>query len=393
MSEQQASTGKVAKKAAKKSPPPKKSGGLAGVTAGSTAIATVGKEGAGLTYRGYDIYDLAEHATFEEVAYLLLYGKLPSKKELKAYKKRLMGMRKLPKALRDTLEKIPADTHPMDVMRTGCSLLGNLEPEGDFKNQHKAADRLLAAFPGILLYWYRYQHDKKKRINTATKEDSIAAHFLRLLHGKKPKSSHVRCMDVSLILYAEHEFNASTFASRVCAATLSDFYSAITAGIGTLRGPLHGGANEAAMELIEKFKTPQAADKGLRKMLAKKALVMGFGHRVYRESDPRNVVIKEWSRKLAKEAGDKRLYPVSETIEKVMWDEKHLFPNLDFYSATAYHFMGIPTALFTPIFVCSRLTGWAAHVMEQRGNNRLIRPSADYTGPESQKWVPIEKRK
>lgn len=369
----------------------KKTGGLAGVVAGSTAIATVGKEGAGLTYRGYDIYDLAEHATFEEVAYLLHYGALPDAKTLKSYRKRLMKLRKLPKALRNTLEIIPADTHPMDVLRTGCSLLGNLEPEGDFKNQAEVADRLLAAFPGILLYWHRF-HADGKRIKTESDESSIAGHFLRLLHGRKPKPDHVRCMDVSLILYAEHEFNASTFAARVCAATLSDFHSAITAGIGTLRGPLHGGANEAAMALIERFKTPAAADKGVRKMLVKKELIMGFGHRVYRDSDPRNTVIKEWAQRLSVETGDKRLYPVAEAIEKVMWDEKKLFPNLDFYSACTYHFMGIPTPLFTPIFVCSRTTGWAAHIMEQRANNKLIRPGADYTGPEKQRWVPLADR-
>ncbi|MCA1798409.1 MAG: 2-methylcitrate synthase [Xanthomonadaceae bacterium] len=369
----------------------KKTGGLAGITAGSTAIATVGKEGAGLTYRGYDIYDLAEHATFEEVAHLLHYGKLPNRKELNAYKKRLMGLRKLPKALRETLEKIPKTAHPMDVLRTGCSMLGNLEPEGDFKNQQKIADRLLAAFPGMLLYWYRF-HADGKQIKTESSEDSIAAHFLRLLHGKKAPASHIRCMDVSLILYAEHEFNASTFAARVCAATLSDIHSAITAGIGTLRGPLHGGANEAAMELIEKFKTPKAADAGIRKMLAQKALIMGFGHRVYRDADPRNIVIKAWARKLSEETGDKRLYPVAEVIERVMMEEKKLFANLDFYSACTYHFMGIPTPLFTPIFVCARTTGWAAHVMEQRANNKLIRPSADYTGPDKQAWVPVKDR-
>lgn len=373
-------------------PAKKKAGGLAGVTAGETAIATVGKEGAGLTYRGYDIEDLAEHADFEEVAYLLHYGKLPNKRELTAYRKRLAGMRKLPKALRDTLEKVPADSHPMDVLRTGCSLLGNLEPEGDFKRQHDVADRLLAAFPGILLYWYRWHRDGK-RINTDSSEPTLAGHFLRLLHGKKPKESHVRCMHVSLILYAEHEFNASTFAARVCAATLSDFHSAITAGIGTLRGPLHGGANEAAMELIEKFRTPAAADKGVRKMLEKKALIMGFGHRVYRDSDPRNGIIKVWAKRLAEETGDTHLYPVAETIEKLMWDEKKLFANADFYSALTYHFMGIPTPLFTPIFVCSRTTGWSAHVMEQRANNRLIRPGADYTGPAPKPWEPLSARK
>ncbi|HET7369948.1 MAG TPA: 2-methylcitrate synthase [Gammaproteobacteria bacterium] len=370
----------------------KKAGGLAGVSAGETAIATVGKEGAGLTYRGYDIYDLAENAMFEEVAYLLLYDKLPNKRELTRYKKRLQDMRALPKKLRDTLEDIPADAHPMDVLRTGCSMLGCLEPEVNVKKQRDIADHLLAAFPGMLLYWHRF-HTDGKRIRLSTNEDTIAGHFLRLLHGKKPTDTQRRAMDVSLILYAEHEFNASTFAARVCAATLSDFYSCITAGIGTLRGPLHGGANEAAMALIERYRTPQAAEKGLHKALEKKEKIMGFGHRVYRDSDPRNKVIKEWSRKLGEEAGDTRLFEISEAIEKVMWDEKKLFPNLDFYSATAYHFLGIPTALFTPIFVCSRVTGWSAHVMEQRANNRLIRPGADYTGPEKQKWTPIEKRK
>lgn len=370
----------------------KKAGGLAGVTAGETSIATVGKEGAGLMYRGYDIYDLAEHATFEEVAFLLLHGSLPNRAQLTAFKKRLMENRKLPKPLRDVLEKIPADTHPMDVMRTGCSFLGNIEPEGNPKNQVKIAERLLAAFPGILLYWYRF-HTDAKRINTASKDDSIAGHFLRMLHGKKPSDTHKRAMDVSLILYAEHEFNASTFTARVITATLSDFHSAVTGAIGALRGPLHGGANEAAMELIEKFRTPAAADKGIHKMLEKKAKIMGFGHRVYKDSDPRNVVIKEWSRKLGEANKDLKLFEISEAIEKVMWDEKKLFPNLDFFSASAYHYMGIPTELFTPIFVISRVTGWSAHIMEQRANNRLIRPGADYVGPARQKWVPISKRK
>lgn len=372
---------------------PANTAGLAGITAGETAIATVGKEGAGLTYRGYDIYDMAENGTFEEVAYLLHHGELPSRKQLNAYKKKLMGMRKLPKKLRDVLENVPKDTHPMDVLRTGCSFLGNIEPEGDFKNQANVADRLLAAFPGMLIYWWRFHHEKKKRINTDSKEDTIAGHFLRLLHGKKPDPMHVKCMDVSLILYAEHEFNASTFTGRVITATLSDFHSAVCGAIGALRGPLHGGANEAAMALIEKFKTPAAAEKGIHKMLAIKAKIMGFGHRVYTTSDPRNVVIKDWSRKLSENADDAHLYAVSEVIEKVMWDEKNIFPNLDFYSATAYHFMGIPTPLFTPIFVCSRITGWAAHIMEQRANNRLIRPNADYTGPSLRKWSNIKDRK
>ncbi|HEX6929785.1 MAG TPA: 2-methylcitrate synthase [Gammaproteobacteria bacterium] len=366
--------------------------GLAGVTAGETAICTVGKEGAGLTYRGYDIYDMTDKGTFEEVAYLLLHGSLPNRTELKAFKNRLMKQRKLPKPLLKTLEMIPADTHPMDVMRTGCSMLGNLEPEKtDFSNQGKIAERLLAAFPGIVVYWWRF-HEEGKRINTETKQDTTAGHFLQLLHGKKPKESHVQAMDSSLILYAEHEFNASTFTARVITATLSDFHSAVTGAIGALRGPLHGGANEAAMELIRKFRTPEAATIGVKKMLEEKAKIMGFGHRVYKEFDPRNKVIKEWARKLGEEVKDKRFFPVSEAIEKVMWDEKKIFPNLDFYSASAYHFMGIPTELFTPIFVMSRITGWAAHIMEQRANNRLIRPAADYTGPGLQRWTAIENR-
>ncbi len=368
------------------------SAGLAGVTAGETAIATVGKQGAGLTYRGYDIYDLADHAEFEEVAYLLTRGKLPNKRELGQYKRALNNNRALPKKLRDMLEKVPADAHPMDVMRTGCSLLGNFEPEGDFKNQHRIADRLIAAFPAIVLYWWRF-HTEGKRIRTSSNEESHAAHFLRLMTGRKPRAEHIEAMNVSLILYAEHEFNASTFTARVITATLADFYSAVTGAIGALRGPLHGGANEAAMELVEKFRTPAAADTGLRKMLEKKAKIMGFGHRVYKEFDPRNKVIKSWSQKLSEGAEDEKFYAISEAIENVMWDEKKLFPNLDFYSATAYHFMGVPTELFTPIFVCSRVTGWAAHIMEQRANNRLIRPGAEYVGPAKRRWQPIDKRK
>ncbi len=369
----------------------KKTGGLAGITAGETAICTVGKEGAGLTYRGYDIYDLAENARFEEVAYLLHYGKLPNQSELDAYVERLKGMRWLPDALRSTLELVPGDSHPMDVLRTGCSLLGNLEPEGGFENQTKVADRLLAAFPSMLLYWWRF-HSDGKRIDTDTDDDSIAGHFLHLLHGQPPSDFHRQVLDTSLILYAEHEFNASTFTARVIAATLPDFHSAVTGAIGALRGPLHGGANEAAMELIERFNSPESADTGVKKMLENKEKIMGFGHRVYTTSDPRNKVIKALARQLAEERNDTVLYPVSEAIEKVMWDEKKLFPNTDFYSATAYHFMGIPTPLFTPIFVCSRITGWSAHIMEQRANNRLIRPAAEYTGPSLQSWVPIEDR-
>jgi 2-methylcitrate synthase len=369
----------------------KKAGGLAGVTAGKTAIATVGKEGAGLTYYGYDIYDLAENASFEEVAYLLHYGKLPDAGELSAYINRLKGMRGLPATLRQTLEQIPGSAHPMDVLRTGCSMLGNLEPEQSFAEQRDIADRLLACFPSMLLYWYRF-HADGKRIDTETGDDSVAGHFLHLLHDRPPSDFHRRVLDVSLILYAEHEFNASTFTARVIAATLSDFHSAITGAIGALRGPLHGGANEAAMELIQRFDSAGDADAGIREALARKDKIMGFGHRVYTTSDPRNKVIKELSRQLAEEVGDQRLFPVSEAIEKVMWDEKKLFPNADFYSASAYHFMGIPTPLFTPIFVCSRTTGWSAHVMEQRADNRLIRPAADYIGPALQDWVPLEQR-
>jgi 2-methylcitrate synthase len=365
--------------------------GLRGQSAGETAIATVGKAGVGLTYRGYSIESLAEHARFEEVAYLLLYGKLPTQAELDAYRKRLAGMRGLPQYLKDTLERIPKDAHPMDVMRTGCSMLGTLEPERDFARQHDVADRLLAAFPSILCYWHRHASGGA-RIETATDDESVGGHFLHLLHGKKPSALHEQAMNVSLILYAEHEFNASTFACRVCASTLSDFYSAVTAGIGTLRGSLHGGANEAAMDLIERFATPDEARKALHEMLAQKVKIMGFGHAVYRERDPRNAIIKSWSKRLSEAAGDTRLYDISAAIEAVMWDEKHLFANLDFFSASAYHMMGIPTPLFTPIFVLSRITGWSAHIMEQRAHNVLIRPIADYTGPAPREWEPIEKR-
>jgi 2-methylcitrate synthase len=369
----------------------KKGGGLAGVTAGETAIATVGKEGAGLTYRGYDIYDLAENARFEEVAFLLHHGHLPTAAEYEAYIATLRSMRGLPDPVKTALEQIPGDTHPMDVLRSGCSLLGNFEPEGEFTNQVRVADRLLAAFPSMLLYWHRF-HADGERIDTETDDDSVAGHFLHLLHDKPPTDFHQRVLDVSLILYAEHEFNASTFTARVIAATLSDFHSAVTGAIGALRGPLHGGANEAAMALIQRFETPGEAEAGIRIALEAKEKIMGFGHRVYTTSDPRNKVIKKMAAKLADEVSDERLYPVSEAIEQVMWDEKKLFPNADFYSAAAYHFMGIPTPLFTPIFVCSRITGWSAHIMEQRANNRLIRPGAEYIGPELQSWVPMEER-
>ncbi len=369
----------------------KKTGGLAGVVAGETAIATVGKEGKGLNYRGYSIHDLAENATFEEVAFLLLFGHLPLQKELDSFKSRLANNRSLPESLRETLKAIPGNAHPMDVLRTGCSMLGVLESETSFDQQMEKAERLLGSLPSMLVFWHRYTKDKVE-IDFESNQDSIAGFFLEKMHDTPPTDLHKRVMDVSLILYAEHEFNASTFTARVCTATLSDLYSAITGAIGTLRGPLHGGANEAAMELIEKFQTADEAEAGIMEMLANKSLIMGFGHRVYTVSDPRSDVIKGWSKKLSEANGDKVLYPVSERIEQIMWREKKLFPNLDFYSASVYHFLGIPTEMFTPIFVLSRVTGWAAHVFEQRSNNRLIRPGADYIGPGDQQWVAIENR-
>lgn len=365
--------------------------GLRGQSAGETALCTVGKEGAGLTYRGYTIEDLAANAKFEEVAYMLLYGELPTQDVLTAYETRLTGMRDLPEALKKVLEAIPKETHPMDVMRTGCSMLGNLEPETSFDEQHQAADRLLATLPAIICYWYRFSHDGV-RISTDTGEDSIGAHFLKMLSDESPSDLHRAVMNASLILYAEHEFNASTFTARVCAATLSDMYSCITGAIGSLRGPLHGGANEAAMELIEKFGSVAEVEGELDAMLARKDLIMGFGHAIYRTSDPRNAVIKDWSSKLAAENGDTTLYDISCKIADTLWDRKALFPNADFFHASAYNYMGIPTKIFTPIFVMSRLTGWAAHVMEQRSNNRLIRPSADYIGPDIRPYQPIEAR-
>ena len=369
----------------------KKTGGLAGVTAGETHLCTVGKEGAGLTYRGYDIYDLADNASFEEVAHLLLHGALPTQAALDAYVDKIKANRGLPEALKTVLEMVPAKAHPMDVLRTGVSFLGNIEPEGDFSNQQNVADRLLACLPSMLLYWHRF-HADGVRIDTETDDDSISGHFLHMLHDEAPKELHRKCLDTTLILYAEHEFNASTFAGRVITGTLSDMHSAVTGAIGALRGHLHGGANEAAMELISRFDTPEEAIEGLHGMLERKDLIMGFGHRVYTTSDPRNTVNKKMSKALAEDVGNTTLYPISEAIEKVMWDEKKLFANADFFAASVYHFMGIPTYLFTPIFVCSRITGWAAHIMEQRANNKLIRPAADYIGPSLQPWVAIEDR-
>ena len=364
--------------------------GLAGVVAGATALSTVGKESAGLTYRGYAIEDLAANATFEEVAFLLFHVKHSDREQFQDFCARLQAQRGLPARLKTVLEQIPGSAHPMDVLRTGCSMLGCLEPERSFEDQHGAAERLLAVFPSMLLYWHLF-HTKGVRIACESDEPSTAGHFLRLLHQKPPGDEHRRALDVSLILYAEHEFNASTFAARVAASTLSDLHSAITSAIGTLRGPLHGGANEFAMALIERFPDPDAAERGVMELLAQKEKVMGFGHRVYRDFDPRSPVIQKWAKRLSEEARDRRLYSVAERIEAVMRREKKLFPNLDFYTAPAYHFLGIPTPLFTPLFVVSRTAGWAAHVFEQRADNRLIRPTAEYTGPQPRAFAPIRK--
>ncbi|ELE8120690.1 2-methylcitrate synthase [Vibrio fluvialis] len=366
--------------------------GLRGQSAGSTALCTVGKTGTGLTYRGYDITDLANNAQFEEVAHLLLVGHLPTQAELDQYKTRLIGLRGLPQPLKEVLERVPADAHPMDVMRTGCSMLGNLETEEDFSQQLAATERMLALFPAIICYWYRFSHDGVRIDTEDTSEACIGGYFLKMLTDQAPSDLFKQVMHCSLILYAEHEFNASTFTARVCASTLSDIHSCVTGAIGTLRGPLHGGANEAAMEMIENWKTPDEAEQNILRMLENKEKIMGFGHAIYRESDPRNALIKRWSKELSEKVGDTQLYAVSERVEAVMKREKGLFCNADFFHASAYHFMGIPTKLFTPIFVMSRLTGWAAHVYEQRANNRIIRPSADYVGPEHQQWLPIEKR-